>query len=312
MVRKNSAKAWFLAARPKTLTAALIPVFVGSALAYSHGAFRLLPAALCLVFAALMQVAANFINDLFDFLKGADREDRLGPERACAQGWISPKAMKAGIAATLSGASLAGLSLLGYMFVSGRACVLGAADGGVLFGIGVACIVFAFLYTTMLSYCGLGDLLVWVFFGFVPVAGTYYVQAGGLPPEVWWLSAACGLATDTLLVLNNYRDRDADRVSGKRTLVVAFGKPFGRYFYLAQGIAAYACAAALSLYGHVWMAVFPLLYLVPHFLTWRKMVEIGQGRELNRVLGLTSRNMLVFALLMVVALWAGVIFPPVL
>ena len=181
-VKKNSLKAWVLAARPKTLTAALIPVFMASALAFAHGSFSLMPALLCVAFAALMQVAANFINDLYDFKKGSDREDRLGPERACAQGWIAPQHMKKGIAFTLSAAALVGVSLLYYINEWSYA----------LMAVGVLCIVFAFLYTTLLSYCGLGDVLVWVFFGFVPVVGTYYVQAGSFPAELWWLAAASG------------------------------------------------------------------------------------------------------------------------
>ena len=108
----NSGKAWLLAARPKTLTGAITPVLVGCALAYSDGQLQWTPAVLCLLFACLMQVAANFINDLFDFLKGSDREDRLGPERACAQGWITPQAMKGGIAIVLTAAGLTGCSLL--------------------------------------------------------------------------------------------------------------------------------------------------------------------------------------------------------
>ncbi len=288
-VFQNSARAWLLAARPKTLTAALIPVAAASALAFSHGGFRFLPALLCVLFAAFMQIAANFINDLFDFLKGTDGEDRLGPERACAQGWISPAAMRIGIGVMLGLACLAGCGLLPY-------------GGWKLVGMGAACVVFAFLYTTLLSYCGLGDLLVWAFFGVVPVVGTYYVQAQEVVAEVWWLAAACGLVVDTLLVLNNYRDRDTDRRAGKRTLIVALGERFGRYFYLLQGVAGYACVAVLAGYGHVWAAVFPALYLLPHAMTWRTMVRISKGRELNRVLGLTSRNMLFFALLTVLAL----------
>ena len=287
--------------RPKTLSAALIPVCVASALAYAHHSFSLWPALLCGVFAALMQVAANFINDLFDFLKGSDREDRLGPERACAQGWISPTAMKVGIGITLVLAAVAGFSLIYYINEWSMA----------LIALGAICVLFAFLYTTLLSYCGLGDLLVWIFFGLVPVCGTYYVQAGTFTPEVWWLAAACGLVSDTLLVVNNYRDRDADRVSGKRTLIVVLGEPFGRYFYLLQGVAAYVCVAMTALYGHLWMAVLPLFYLLPHYLTWNKMVQIGSGRELNRVLGFTSRNMLTLALLVVAALCMEVIFPQV-
>ena len=242
-----------------------------------------------MLFAALMQIAANFINDLFDFKKGTDREDRLGPERACAQGWITPQAMKRGIGVMLVLACAVGCCLLPY-------------GGWVLVGIGLACVVFAFLYTTLLSYMGCGDVLVWVFFGLVPVCGTYYVQAQMLTPAVWWLAVACGLVIDTLLVLNNYRDREQDAQSGKRTLIVALGERFGSMFYLLQGVAGYACVATLAIYGHTWTAVLPALYLVPHFMTWRTMTTIRYGRELNRVLGLTSRNMLIFAVLTVLAL----------
>lgn len=242
-----------------------------------------------MLFAALMQVAANFINDLFDFMKGTDREDRLGPERACAQGWITPGAMKVGIVVTLTLACSAGLLLLPY--------------GGLpLILIGVACVVFAFLYTTLLSYMGCGDLLVWAFFGLVPVCGTYYVQCGVVTPSVWWLSAACGFVADTLLVVNNYRDRDQDALSGKRTLIVAFGERFGAYFYLLQGVLGYVCVAMLAAYGHLWAVILPLFYLLPHYLTWRKMCEIGTGKALNRILGFTSRNMMTFALLVVIGL----------
>ena len=282
-------KYWILAARPKTLTAALIPVCTATALAFAQGHGRWLPAVVCMLFAALMQIAANFINDLFDFKKGTDREDRLGPERACAQGWITPQAMKRGIGVMLVLACVVGCCLLPY-------------GGWVLVGIGLACVVFAFLYTTLLSYMGCGDVLVWVFFGLVPVCGTYYVQAQMLTPAVWWLAVACGLVIDTLLVLNNYRDREQDAQSGKRTLIVALGERFGSMFYLLQGVAGYACVAALAIYGHTWAAVLPALYLVPHFMTWRTMTTIRYGRELNRVLGLTSRNMLIFAVLTVLAL----------
>ena len=111
-VKRNSLQAWILAARPKTLTGAVTPVLIGTALAAMDGHFHWLPALICCLFASLMQIAANFINDLFDFLKGTDREDRLGPERACAQGWISPQAMKTGIIITVALACLIGCTLL--------------------------------------------------------------------------------------------------------------------------------------------------------------------------------------------------------
>ena len=284
-----SIRYWFLAARPKTLAAALIPVGTATALCYSEGHGRWQPALLCALFAALMQVAANFINDLFDFLKGTDKPDRLGPERACAQGWISPQAMKRGIAIVLILAITVGCALLPY-------------GGAVLLGIGVACVVFAFLYTTLLSYMGCGDVLVWVFFGLVPVCGTYYVQALQLSPSVWWLATGIGLVADTLLVLNNYRDREQDAASGKSTLVVVLGERFGSLFYLLQGVAGCICVAMTALYGHIWATVLPLLYLVPHLLTWRSMVRIHSGRTLNSILGRTSANMLLFALLTAIAL----------
>ena len=303
-VKINSVRAWWLAARPKTLSAALIPVCTASALAFAHDRFSLVPALLCVAFAIFMQVAANFINDLFDFRKGTDGADRLGPERACAQGWISPRAMQVGIVVALILAGIAGIGIVALAFE--QAAARHSATEVVLWLslVGAACVLFAFLYTTLLSYCGLGDVLVWLFFGFVPVCGTYYVQAGSFSPEVWWLAAACGLVTDTLLVLNNYRDRDNDRRAGKRTLIVVLGEPFGRYFYLLQGVLGYLAAAMLALYGHMWMAVLPLFYVLPHYLTWRKMVQIGSGRELNRVLGFTSRNMLTFAALCILALVA--------
>ncbi len=281
-------KAWFLAARPKTLSAALIPVAVATALAYANDAAQWEPALLCAFFAMLMQVASNFINDLYDYKKGTDSAERLGPKRACAQGWISPTAMRNGIMITLILACSVGACLLFY-------------GGWWLIGLGASCVIFAFLYTTLMSYHGLGDLLVWVFFGFVPVIGTYYVQAGELHPDVWLLSAACGLCVDTLLVLNNYRDRETDRKTGKRTIVVLFGERFGSLAYLLQGIAAYICVAILSTHGNLWLAILPAFYLLPHYLTWRKMVQINNGPELNRILGFTSRNMLTFAILVVVA-----------
>lgn len=280
---------WILAARPKTLAAALIPVVPATALAFSEGRGQWLPALLCCLFAVWMQVAANFINDLFDFEKGTDGEDRLGPKRACAQGWISPAAMKRGIAVVLVLSCAIGLCLLPY-------------GGWPLIYIGVACVVFAFLYTTLLSYMGCGDLLVWAFFGFVPVCGTYYVQAQELSPSVWWLAAGCGLVVDTLLVLNNYRDREQDAQGRKHTMIVVFGERFGSLFYLLQGVAGCLCVAVLACYGHKWAGIIPLLYLIPHVLTWHQMVRIRRGRELNRILGKTSRNMLFFALLTTLAL----------
>lgn len=145
-IKQNSPYAWFLAARPKTLTGAIIPVLLGSALAFSDGQFKTAPALLCALFACGMQIAANFINDLFDFQKGTDRrEDRLGPQRACAEGWITPAAMKTGIGIALTLSCLAGLAVL--FTVWGQL----PHGGWELVVLGVVCILFAFLYTTLLN-----------------------------------------------------------------------------------------------------------------------------------------------------------------
>lgn len=291
-VKRNSLHAWILAARPKTLTGAITPVMVGTALATMDGHFQWFPALACCLFASLMQIAANFINDLFDYLKGTDREDRLGPERACAQGWISPGAMRTGIIITVVLACLIGSTLLFYA-------------GWELILVGLLCVLFAFLYTTgpyPLSYNGWGDVLVIVFFGFVPVGGTYYVQALTWTPDVTIASLICGLLIDTLLVVNNYRDREADARSGKRTVIVRFGERFGEYLYLILGLLASLLCLCFLINGQLFAALLPLFYIIPHIFTWRKMVRIHSGKKLNSILGETSRNMLLFGILLSVGM----------
>ena len=147
-------------------------------------------------------------------------------------------------------------------------------------------------------------MLVLVFFGFIPVGGTYYVQAHVITADVWVASFICGLVIDTLLVVNNYRDREQDALSGKRTLIVRFGEPFGRYLYLGLGVA----AALLSLWFVYTGKIEPLafiwascVYLCLHVLTWHRMAAIRSGKKLNSILGETSRNMLFFGLLLSLA-----------
>lgn len=307
MIKKNSAKAWFLAARPKTLTGAMIPVFLGGAMAYREGARQWELWVCCLLFACLMQVVANFINDYFDFRKGTDREDRLGPERACAQGWITPEAMKKGIAVTIVLACLVGqlAVAMSYQQLPWK--------GWEFILLGSVCVVFAFLYTTRLSYLGWGDLLVLVFFGFVPVCGTYYLLTLHITLNAILLSIIAGIAIDALLMINNYRDREQDRISGKRTIVVRFGEKCGRYAYLLIGVVVtlligYLCWRTLLNDGNSLRYVFlalQLVYPLLHFLTWRKMVRIFSGKALNKILGETSRNMFLMAILLSLALLFG-------
>ena len=194
--------------------------------------------------------------------------------------------MRRGIVVVLVAACLCGLLLLSY----GNALVL--------VGIGLACVIFAFLYTTLLSYCGFGDLLVLVFFGIVPVLGTYYVQTADVSREALLVAFVCGLLIDTLIIMTNYRDRETDRRSGKRTLIALWGEKFGRYFYLAMGLVSWALCAGFLAEGKVWAFVLPTLYVPLHVWTWHRMVQIGSGKALNAILGETSRNMLLFALLL--------------
>jgi len=291
-VKKDSLKAWLLAARPKTLTGAAVPVMIGLALAwadahsfYVAGSFSWVAAVLCLLFAFIMQIDANLVNDFVDYAKGTDdRETRMGPERACAQGWVSIDKMKRAIAATTCLACLVGLPLIAY--------------GGLeMLAVGALCVLFCFLYTTHLSYMGLGDLLVLVFFGLVPVCITYYVQLHTVTTEVVVASLGCGLVIDALLLVNNFRDRDTDLQAGKRTLVVRIGARASLGLYLGVGVAACLMGMVFWLNGHLWAAVLPLLYLLLHVFTYLKMKRIWQGRELNGCLGETARNIFMYGLL---------------
>ncbi|MDR1698511.1 MAG: 1,4-dihydroxy-2-naphthoate octaprenyltransferase [Prevotellaceae bacterium] len=293
LVARNSLQAWLLASRPKTLAAAVAPVLIGSALAVYYNAFLWIPALCCLFFAMAMQIAANLINDLFDYLKGADREDRLGPERVTAQGWVAVPAIKTAIVLVVLLGCLSGLPLLYY-------------GGWQMMIVGAVCVLFAYCYTSgpfPLAYNGLGDAAVVVFFGIVPVGFTFYVQAKDWTFLVTLLGIATGLVVNTLLVLNNYRDRDTDRRSHKRTLIVRFGERFGVWLYFLSGVLAVALVwTAFAGIGRYAAPALVSLYLLPHFITWHKMLRIREGSALNALLGETSRNMLFFALLLFLAL----------
>lgn len=297
-VKQDSFKAWLLAARPKTLTGAAVPVIIGLALAwtdareYGDDVFSYFAAALCLLFALTMQVDANFVNDFFDYAKGNDdAETRLGPLRACTQGWVKIDSMKRAIASTTILACIIGLPLVYY--------------GGLeMLLVGALCVLFCFLYTTHLSYIGMGDLLVLVFFGIVPVSITYYVQLHTVTWQVFWASIACGLVIDGLLIVNNYRDRDNDKRDGKKTLVVKIGAKATEWLYLTLGIVAVLIGVVFWWSGHVLAFVLPFIYLVLHTFTWLKMRRIKEGRALNECLGETARNMLVYGLCVAIGLLA--------
>lgn len=300
-VRVNSLKAWILAARPKTLTGAAVPVMIGIACAvamYGWCGIRVVPAVLCMLFALIMQVDANFINDYFDFMKGTDDEQRLGPKRACAQGWITASAMCSGLFVTTLLACIVGLPLVYY-------------GGWEMIMVGLACVVFCFLYTISFSYIGLGDLLVLVFFGIVPVCMTYWLTAPptaltSIPFAVVLMSIACGLIIDTLLVVNNYRDIENDRRAGKLTLIVRIGERGGLVLYLMLGlvgtILAIVGVVLLDWHDGQWTQSLLIIYTPFHTWAFNEMRYIRKGAELNRVLGMTARNMFIFGLLASAAL----------
>ena len=295
-IKQNSLRAWILAARPKTLSGAAVPVMIGIALAwvdsggFSEGMFSWTAAILCMLFAFIMQIDANFVNDFFDYARGNDDAAiRLGPLRACTQGWVSTDAMKRAIASTTVAACVVGLPLVWY---GGLEMIL----------VGLVCVVFCFLYTTHLSYIGLGDVLVLLFFGIVPVCCTYYIQLHTVTWQVFLASIACGLVIDGLLIVNNYRDRYNDQADGKQTLVVKIGAEATEWLYLALGITACAIGVVFWTNGHVLAFILPLLYLLLHVFTWLKMRRINYGRQLNECLGETARNMFVYGLCVAVGL----------
>lgn len=209
----NRLGVWILAVRPRTLTAAAAPVFAGSGLAWHHGHFRFLPALAALVGALLIQVGTNLANDYYDFLRGGDPQDRVGPVRVTQAGLLPPPAVRRAAYGVLGAAFLVGIYLVG---VGGWPVVV----------IGLASLASAVAYTGgpfPLAYHGLGDLFVFVFFGLVAVGGTYWVQALAWNPAVLLAGAGVGALTTAILVVNNLRDRETDARVGKRTLAVRLG-----------------------------------------------------------------------------------------
>lgn len=248
-----SVKIWLEATRPKTLPAAVVPVLLASSLAYVDGFFNWLPAMICLVFALLMQVGTNFANDYLDGIRGTDTEKRLGPRRAVANGLILPKAMQRASILVLSVGFCVGLGLIPF-------------GGWKLLLVGVASVACAWLYTGgpyPLAYNGLGDVFVILFFGFVAVGCSYYVQTGAISLDSLWLGLGCGLLINNLLVVNNYRDLEEDSAARKRTLVVIFGRSFARIQYQASVLLAGMVALGFWIYGYgayFIVALLPIFY----------------------------------------------------
>lgn len=294
-VRPHSALAWWLACRPKTLSAAAVPVAVGSAVAYRLGGFAWQPALAALVGALLLQIGSNFANDVFDFEKGADTKERLGPERAVQAGLVTPRAMRLGMGVVFGLALLVGVYLT---FVAGPIIVL----------IGLVSIASAILYTGgpyPLGYHGLGDVFVLVFFGFVAVCGTVFVQLHTLPTLAIWSSIPVGSLATAILVVNNVRDRDTDVIANKRTLAVRFGTRAGQLEYLLLIGLAYLVPLILVARGELGVTgALPWLSL-PGAIVLTRRVFRDRGALLNRSLVGTAKLLLLFGVLFTLGLCAG-------
>jgi 1,4-dihydroxy-2-naphthoate octaprenyltransferase len=244
---------WFEASRPKTLPAAVAPVVIGTAMAHSDGHLHLLPAAICLAFALLVQIGTNFANDYLDGIKGTDTGARLGPRRAVAAGLVSASTMKWAAIGILAFAFCLGLSLIHF-------------GGWYLLAVGLCSVLCAWFYTGgpyPLAYNGMGDVFVVLFFGLIAVGCTYFVQALQITVDVLLLGLACGLVTNNILVVNNYRDLEEDILASKRTLVVMMGRRFAQIQYLGSTVLAAAILLVLALKQHAFwlgLAGVPLSY----------------------------------------------------
>jgi 1,4-dihydroxy-2-naphthoate octaprenyltransferase len=284
--------AWWLAVRPATLTASAAPVFVGAGAAWADGVFAPGPALAALVGASLLQVGANFANDVFDFERGADNADRLGPQRATQQGWISAAEMKRAMWLAFAGAMLVGLYLTWVA-------------GWPVLALGLLSIAAAYLYTggpKPYGYLGLGDVAVFVFFGPGAVAGTYFVQAHAVSPLALLASVPIGALATAILVVNNLRDIETDARAGKRPLAVRIGDPATRAYYFALLLVAYLVPLLAwwrSLAGA--QVLLPWLSL-PLALQLAARMRHERGLALNGCLVRAARLEVVFGLLFALGL----------
>jgi len=290
---RPTVKHWVMAARPKTLTAALVPVLVATGLAYGLGVGRWLPALAALLGAVFIQIGTNLINDYYDFKKGADTHERLGPQRVTQSGLIAPGTVMAGAAVCFGLATAVGLYLV-------------SVGGWPIVVIGLASLLCGYAYTGgpfPLGYNGLGDLFVFIFFGLVAVTGTYYLQAGTVDAAAWWTAVPVGAIGTMLIVVNNLRDVTTDVKAGKRTLAVRFGTGVGKAEYVLLLVASYATPFVMFALGLASAWVFLALLSLPLAVPPLKRVLKEQGAALNPALGGTARLQLVYGLLFALGLY---------
>ena len=286
------------AARPRTLPAAIAPVIAATGLAFHDGGMKPAAAAACLGFALLVQIGTNFANDYFDFLKGADTRERVGPRRAVAAGLVAPATMRRATAVVFAAAFLVGLTLLPF-------------GGWPLVLIGVVSILCGYAYTGgpyPLAYHGLGDVFVFAFFGLVAVMATYFVQAGTVTTDAWLIGAGIGGLATNILVVNNHRDIATDRKAGKRTLAVRFGEGFSRFQFAFGHAIAIGAIVALGWRGTlapVTAGVFAAAALLIALRHSRGLHAGATAPELIGLLGDTGRYLAVHAAALAAALAIG-------
>lgn len=281
-------RTWVLAARPKTLAASLAPVLVGTAMAIEAGEAHLLAAGFTVVSATLIQIGVNYHNDYTDYLKGADTEERVGPLRVTQAGLVEPDTMRRATIAVFAAAVLAGL----YLMYRG---------GWPILVIGVASIATATWYTAgpySLAALGLADLAVFLFFGPVAVGGTYYVQALTCPLEVMVAGAGPGLLSVGILLVNNVRDVSTDRETGKRTLVVRFGRRVGVALYALSVFGAVVLPSVFVVWtGHHLWVLGTLVLLWPAARAVQTLIRATDPRQLNPLLASTGQLLALWAIL---------------
>ena len=286
---------WLLAARPKTLPAAAVPVIVGTTVALSEGVFRWGPALAALIGALLIQIGTNLANDVFDYKKGADTTERLGPMRVTQAGLLRPTQVMIGMCLTFGLAAAIGLYLV---WIGGWPIVV----------IGLLSILSGIAYTGgpfPLGYNGLGDLFVFIFFGLIAVCGTYYVQAGTVSPAAFWASVPVGLLATAILVVNNLRDIETDRVAGKKTLAVRFGAAGAQAEYVILILLSYAVPLLMWLLGIAPIWIFLTWLSLPLAISLTRLIYTKTGRPLNEGLAGTARLELIFGVLFSIGLIVG-------
>lgn len=294
----SPATAWLEAVRPRTLPAGAAPVLLGTALAFRDGQGDLFPAGIALFCALLIQVATNFINEIYDNRRGADTADRLGPLRSVAAGLISERAMVR-----------AALAVLALCFAAGMVLVYHA--GWPIFAIGTVSLLMAWMYTGgpfPLAYKGLGDVFVFIFFGLVATVGTYYAQALHLTLDGFLVACLPGAFSALILQVNNIRDRSTDVLAGKKTLAVRLGRTKALALFDAVMLLGFAAPMLLIATSGTYSVALCLLSL-PMALRIRRDMRTLDGKDLNPVLGSTGKLLVAASALLAAGLVVWPLIP---